>query len=154
MAREPGARSCFVRLAPAAAADEACVAVESAPLPFPLIMGRLGLDYACGGPFVVSTCFGSFGTAARTFLSGLSFHSRARGRLPPRACDLGAGAALCAIPSYGGRRLFGASVGRRLPPCALAEVAAGCGMNRGWRWAAFRGVVARACGVVLSGRPG
>ena len=34
-------------------------------------------------------------------------------------------------PSACGRRLFGASVGRRLPPCALAEVAAGCGMSGG-----------------------
>ena len=63
-------------------------------------------------PFVVST-FGSFGAAARTFLSGLSrLQSTVPAALHEHTHDVG-GATFRAIPSHC-RRLFGASVG--LPP--------------------------------------
>ena len=96
--------------------------------PLPLIMGRLGPGCAWS-----RVLFPPLALSARLLApsSLASRGSRARCRLPSMSrCDLG-GAVLCAVPSHG-RWLLGASVGRRLPPCALAAVAAGCGMSGEW----------------------
>ena len=70
-----------------------------------------------------------------TFLSGLS---RQQSTVPAALHEHTTwrrGAVFRAIPCglRSRYRLFSASVGRRLPPCALAEVAAGCGSGGSWR---------------------